>query len=317
MQRMTTTRRLGVRVLLAAALVVAGVFSGRALTQEASAGVASSVEVAPASVENGSAAPGSPPPRPTIEAHRAWEAIEADLACSPWLRNADEFAAWVDTTGNQCQEYTALVAEKLRELDYLLNEHWIGRRATQVLLAGAGTVAAVVPEPGVTAGAGALVFVVKTSPQWTEALAVRVESLGEWIEEATEVWEDYAQAYQLASESPSAEHISAWMDAAAALRPYLERGQELVTTLNEHLATIDGHLSDLSDYLEGVDHWTVSWLADETGQHVVDPALAVVRDVRPVLQMTQGRMMIDRALITTMPLRFSHIEIVDAPSHAE
>lgn len=303
--------------MLVAALLAAGVFSGRALTQEASAEGTKHVTATstPTFVETDALS--ATPPRPTIDADRAWEAIEADLSCSPWLRNADEFAAWVDTTGNRCQEHTASIAQKLRDLDYLLNEHWIGARATKLLLAGAGTVVAVVPEPGVAAGAGTLVFVIKTSPQWTEALAVRVESLGEWIEETTEVWEDYAEAYTLASESPSAEHIAAWMDASQALVPYLVRGQELVTTLNEHLATIDGHLSDLSDYLEGMDHWTVRWLADETNTHVVAPTLATVRDLRPKLQMTQGRLMIDRALITTMPLRFSHLEIVDTVATPE
>ena len=315
MQRSLTTRRVGVRVLLVTALVTAGVFSGRALTQEASAEVASAIDAAPAVVEVNT--PPVTPPRPTISADRAWETIEADLSCSPWLRNADEFAVWIDTTGNACQTYTTSVAEKLRELDYLLNEHWIGRRATKLLLTGAGTVAAIVPEPGVVAGAGTLMLVIKTSPDWTEALAVRVESLGEWIEETTEVWEDYAEAYKLASESPSAAHIEAWMDASQTLLPYLERGQVLVTTLNEHLATIDGHLSDLDEYLDGMDHWTVRWLADETNTHVVAPTLETVRDLRPKLQMTQGRLMIDRALIRTMPLRFTHIEIVDAETGVE
>ncbi|MEM9416597.1 MAG: hypothetical protein AAGA29_14145, partial [Planctomycetota bacterium] len=71
-----------------------------------------------------------------------WDAIESELESSPWLSNADEFAAWVDETGNQCQEITSLTAEKLRELDALLNEHWIGKRAAGLIVLAAGGVAA-------------------------------------------------------------------------------------------------------------------------------------------------------------------------------
>ncbi|XAL99700.1 hypothetical protein OT109_19240 [Phycisphaeraceae bacterium D3-23] len=240
-----------------------------------------------------------------------WGAIETELESSPWLSNADEFAAWVDETGNDCQAVTTLTAEKLRELDYLLNEHWVGKRAADLIVLTAGGVAAADPVTGVGVTAAGVVFVIETSDQWTESLATNAEELGAWIESATEPWEDYADAYNAAKGNPSAETIAAYMEAAQALKPYLEKGERLIRKLDALAAEIEARLDAAQQWLEAIDHWSVEWLADNADEHAVGPALAELRTLRPKLQLTQGRLMVDQALVATMPLRYESLALAE------
>lgn len=309
MQNRTTGRGGSGRVvglLLAGMLVVTGGLSGSALHAEH---VPNALLETP-SPQSAAVIPFEPA-KPAITAPMVWSSIESELELSPWLRNADEFAAWVDDTGNRCQEVTGFAADKLRELGFLLNEHWIGKRAAQLIVLAAGGVAAADPVTGVGFAAAGMVVVIKTSGEWTEALATQADDLGAWIEGATEEWERYAAAYEKASESPTAESIAEFMAAAQALRPYLERGEQLVRVLNTLAAEIEGYLVMAEECLEGMDHWTVRWLADNANEHAVSPALDELRSVRPTLQMAQGRLMIDQALVTTLPLRFGHLAIAE------
>lgn len=306
MRQRTTGYGRTVGMLLAGFLAIAGGLSGSALHAE-QATAALLVTPTPQS----SVVIPFEPPRPAITAPMVWSSIEKELEQSPWLRNADEFAAWVDDTGNRCQEVTGFAADKLRDLDHLLNEHWIGKRAAQLIVLAAGGVAAADPVTGVGFAAAGMVVVIKTSGEWTETLATQADDLGAWIEDATEQWERYADAYAKASEAPSAESIAEFMDAAQSLKPYLERGEQLVRVLNTLAAEIEAYLVRAEECLEGMDHWTVRWLADNANEHAVAPALDELRSVRPKLQMAQGRLMIDHALVTTLPLRYEHLAIAE------
>jgi len=251
------------------------------------------------------------PQAPTISAALALASLDRDIEASPWLRSSDEFAAWVDDTGNRCQVATAATSDKLRELDYLLNEHWIGKRAASVIAMSATGLAASDPISGVGATAAGVVYVIKSSDQWTNALADQSDDLGQWIEDVTEQWERYAVAYDRAHESPSAESINEWIDAAQALLPYLEQGEHIVTRLNELAGDIDQRLAGAHEYLDGMDHWSVQWLADSANGSIISPALDKLRELEPKLQMTQGQLMLDQGLIATMPMRFERLVIVD------
>ncbi len=296
--------------VLVAVLILTSAWGGRVWGTQASASDAELVQDVTPLAAAPAALPAIPA-KPTLSADRAWGMIEADLACSPWLSDADEFSAWVDTAGNRCQVVTDAVAQRLRELDAMLNEHWIGRRATKLLLAGLGVTAVALPEAGIGLTAGVFAVVVKQSPVWTEALAGRAEDLGGWIETATEHWERYARAYAQASADPTAAHIDEWAEASQALLPYLERGEAVVAALNTYATTVDGHITDLQAYLDSVDHWAVAWLADELNARVVGTVDGWLDELRPVLLKTQGRLMVDQALIATMPTRFERFEIVD------
>lgn len=311
MLRLTNIGRNLLTAVLLTTLVAASAWGGRLWVAQASAVVSEPVVVQHAVPSAPAAELPVVPAKPRIRADRAWGMIEADLACSPWLNDADEFSAWVDTVGNRCQVVTDAVALRLRELDALLNEHWVGRRATKLMLAGLGVAAVALPEAGVGLGAGAFALVVKSSPVWTEALASQAEDLGGWIESATEQWERYALAHARAEAEPTAEHIDAWVGASQALLPYLKRGEQVVASLNEYAATVDGHLADLQAYLDSVDHWAVEWLADELNTRVVGTVDGWLDELRPMLLKTQGRLMIDQALIATMPTRFERFDIVE------
>ncbi|MEM9415896.1 MAG: hypothetical protein AAGA29_10530, partial [Planctomycetota bacterium] len=174
-----------------------------------------------------------------------------------------------------------------------------------------GGVAAADPVTGVGVTAAGVVVVIETSDQWTETLATQAEELGAWIENATEPWEDYAHAYNAAKANPSAETIAAYMEAAQALKPYLEKGEMLIRRIDALAAEIEQGLDAAQQWLEEVDHWSVEWLAANADEHAVGPALAELRTLRPKLQLTQGRLMTDQAIVVTMPLRFEHLALAE------
>jgi hypothetical protein len=256
------------------------------------------------------AAPAVPAP-PTLSADRAWMMLQPQVESSPWLSKADETAAWIDQAGNDAQEVTVTVSSNLREFSALMNDHWAGRASADALQAIAAGTAYLVPDAPTKAAALGVVYAIEHADEWALAMAEQTDALGLWIESFTEPYERYAAAYQQLEEDPTAESFTQWVESSQALLPYLEKAEKVCAEVDEQLAAVHGRLESMHASLAGADHWSIQWLTSRVDSAVIVPSVERLAAYRADVQLIQGRVAFDHALIASLPGRFERYVIVD------
>lgn len=265
----------------------------------------------PVAAQDISPAVAKAPAKPQLSAERAWSMLNPQIESSPWLSKADETAHWIDQAGEDAQQATGVVADKLRELSVLMNEHWAGRMSAEALKAIAGGTAALSPDPTTRAVALGVIHAIDHADEWALALADQTDALGVWVEAFTEPYERYAQAYAALSESPTAERFQEWVDASQALLPHLEQAERVCAELEEQLAFVHGRLQSVHESLDGADHWSVDWITSQVDSAVIGPSIEQLASYQADINLIQGRVAFDHGLIASLPDRFARYEIVD------
>ncbi|MEM9021169.1 MAG: hypothetical protein AAGC44_11435, partial [Planctomycetota bacterium] len=237
--------------------------------------------------------------------------VQPQIDDSPWLSKADETSAWIKDAGEKTQQAAAAVSDNLRELNYLMNDHWAGRKIAHTLKVMASGTATLAPDPATKAVAFGITVVIEYGDSWALLLADQADDLNQWVDSFTEPYERYANAYKAVHENQTPENLEEWVTASQALIPHLEKAQRICSEIEEQLANVSGKLNELHHALEGADHWSVDWLAENVDEKLVVPSVDKLDHFRLQTQAISARATFDQALLTSLPGRFERYDIVD------